>query len=148
MLFVLLVMILLFSVALRTGFTIVVPSLAVWWLFSFAPVAHLFPPPLPPECNSAVRGGAEDAEIKVPSDESTERKRSPSKAWSKSIYSHTCYAYCQGFLPCFIIPFRAIHLHFFQNLPRFLLCWLWLTHGSWVGPQNKIAHLAGCRFPC
>ena len=26
---------------------------------------------------------------------------------------------------------------FFQNLSRFLLCWLWLTHGSCVGPQNK-----------
>ena len=30
-------------------------------------------------------------------------------------------------------PFTCI---FFQNLSRFLLCWLWLTHGSCVGPQN------------
>ena len=37
--------------------------------------------------------GAEDAEIKVPSDENTALKRSPFKAWSRSVYSHTCYAY-------------------------------------------------------
>ena len=41
----------------------------------------------------------------------------------------------------------SIHLHFFQNLFRFFLCRLWLTHGSCVGPQNKIGHPAGCRFP-
>ena len=34
---------------------------------------------------------------------------------------------------------------FFQNIFRFLLCWLWLTHGSCVGPQNKIGHPVGCR---
>ena len=38
--------------------------------------------------------GAEDAEIKVRSGENTELKRSPFKAWSRSVYSHTCYAYC------------------------------------------------------
>ena len=69
------------------------------------------------------------------------------KAWSRSFYSHACYAYCQGFLPCLFLPFRSIHLHFFQNLSRFLLCWLWLTHGSWVGPHNKTGHPAGCRSP-
>ena len=42
-------------------------------------------------------------------------------------------------------PFTCI---FSQNLPRFLLCWLWLTHGSCVGPQNKISQPAGGRFPC
>ena len=92
--------------------------------------------------------GAADAEIKVPSGEDTELKRSLFKTWSKSVYSHTCYAYCQGFLPCLFLPFQSIHLHFFQNLSRFLLCWLWLTHGSCVGPQNKIGHPAGYRFPC
>ena len=44
--------------------------------------------------------GAVDAEIKVPSGENTELKRSPFKASSRSVYSRTCYAYCQGFLPC------------------------------------------------
>ena len=92
--------------------------------------------------------GAADAEIKVPSGENTALKRSPFKAWSRSVYSHTCYAYCQGFLPCLFLPFQSIHLHFFQNLSRFFLCWLWLTHGSCEGPQNKIGHPAWCRFPC
>ena len=53
--------------------------------------------------------GAADAEIKVPSVENTELKGSPFKTWSRSIYSHTCYAHCQGFLPLF----RSIHLHIF-----------------------------------
>ena len=43
--------------------------------------------------------GATDAEIKVPSDENADLKRSPFKAWSRSVYSHTCYAHYQGFLP-------------------------------------------------
>ena len=43
--------------------------------------------------------GAADAEIKVPSGENTELKRSPFKAWSRSVYSQACYAYCQRFLP-------------------------------------------------
>ena len=42
-------------------------------------------------------------------------------------------------------PFSCI---FFQNLSQFFLCWVWLTHGSCVGPQNKIGHPAGGRFPC
>ena len=37
---------------------------------------------------------------------------------------------------------------FFPNLSQFFLCSLLLTHGSCVGPQNKIGHPAGCRFPC
>ena len=92
--------------------------------------------------------GAADAEIKVPSGENTELKRSPFKAWSRSVYSHACYADCHGFLPNLFLPFRFIHLHFFKTSPNFFLCWLWLTHGSCVGPQNRIGHLAGCRFPC
>ena len=93
--------------------------------------------------------GAADAEIKVPSGENTELKRSPFKAQSRSVPSHTCYAFCQGFLPCLLfLPFRSIHLIFSKTFPGFLLCWLLLTHGSCVGPQNKIGHPAGCRFPC
>ena len=30
-------------------------------------------------------------------------------------------------------PFTCI---FFQNLTRFFLCWLWLTHGSCIGPRR------------
>ena len=58
--------------------------------------------------------GAADAEIKVPSDENTELKRSPFQAWSRSVCSHACYAYCQGFLPCLFLPFQSTHLHFTQ----------------------------------
>ena len=63
--------------------------------------------------------GAADAKIKVPSGENTDLKRCPFKAWSRSVYSQTCYAYCQGFLPYFFLPFQSIHLHFFQNLSQF-----------------------------
>ena len=38
---------------------------------------------------------AADAEIKVPSDENTELKGFSFKAWSRSVYSHLCHAYCQ-----------------------------------------------------
>ena len=41
-------------------------------------------------------------------------------------------------------PFTCI---FSRTFPDLFLCWLWLTHGSCVGPQNKIDHPAGCRFP-
>ena len=59
----------------------------------------------------AAQWRAAGAEIKGPSDENTELKRSPFKAWSRSVYIHTCYAYCQ----C-----RSIHLHFFPKpLPIF-----------------------------
>ena len=65
---------------------------------------------------SAPQWGAADAEIKVPSGENTELQRSPFKAWSRSVYSHTCYAYRRGFLPCLFLPFQSIHLHFSPNL--------------------------------
>ena len=84
----------------------------------------------------APQWGAADAEIKVPSGKNTELKRSRFKAWSRSVYSHTCYAYCQGFLPCLFLPFRSIHLLFFPNLFCFLICWLWLTRDSCVGPPE------------
>ena len=82
----------------------------------------------------APQWGAADAEIKVPSGENTEIKRSPFIAWSRSIYSHTCYAYCQGFLPCLFLPFQSIHLHFFQNLSRFFPVFTLANTGSCLGP--------------
>ena len=42
-------------------------------------------------------------------------------------------------------PFTCI---FSNTSPDFSLCWLRLTHGSCVGPQNKTGHPAGCRFQC
>ena len=50
---------------------------------------HTFPSPI----FKLPQWGAADAEIKVPSIENTELKDSPFKAWSRSVYSHTCYAY-------------------------------------------------------
>ena len=37
-------------------------------------------------------------------------------------------------------PFTCI---FSKTSPNFSPCWLWLTHGSCVGSQNKIGHPAG-----
>ena len=91
---------------------------------------------------------AVDAEIKVPSGENTELKRSPFIAWSRSVYSYTCYAYCQWLLPCLFPPFQSIHLHFFQNLSRFFPVLALANTGSCVGPQNKIGQPAWCGFPC
>ena len=48
-----------------------------------------------------------------------ELNRSPFKAWSRSAYGHTCYAYCQGFLPCLFLPFQSIQLHFSKTSPDF-----------------------------
>ena len=45
-------------------------------------------------------------------------------------------------------PFGPFTFIFSTNSPEFFLCWLWLTYGSCVGPQNKIGHPARCRFPC
>ena len=90
----------------------------------------------------SLQWGAADAEIKVPSGENTELKRSPFIAWSRSVYSHTCYAYCQGFLPCLFLPFQSIHLHFFQNLSQFFPVLALANTGSCVGPQNKIGQPA------
>ena len=54
----------------------------------------------------------------------------------------------RDFFPCSFLPFRSIRLHFFPNPSRFFLCWLWLTHGFCVGPQNKMGHRARGRFLC
>ena len=92
--------------------------------------------------------GAADTEIKVPSGENTELTCSPFKDWSRSVYSHTCYAYCQGFLPCLFLPFRSIHLYFSHNLSQFFPVLAVANTGSCVGLQNKTGHPAGYRFPC
>ena len=47
------------------------------------------------------------------------------------------YFYPSGPFTCAFFP---------KPLPIFL-CWLWLTHGSCVGPQNKIGHTARSRSP-
>ena len=94
--------------------------------------------------------GAADAEIKAPSGENTELKCSPFEAWSRSVYSHTCYTYCQGFIPCLFLPFWSIHLHSFQNLSQFVPLLAVANTSSCVSPQNKIDHPldAGSRVEC
>ena len=75
----------------------------------------------------ALLWGAADAEIKVSSIENYELKGSVFKARGKSVYSHTTYAYCQGFLANFYPsgPFTCIFSKTFFGV--FFLCWLWLT---------------------
>ena len=41
------------------------------------------------------------------------------------------------------LPLTAAHI-----FSKPFLCWLWLTHGSCVGPQNKIGHPACSRVEC
>ena len=113
-----------------------------------SPIAHYLISHLHPFLTNTLQWGAADAEIKVPSGENTELKCSPFKAWSRSVYSHTCYAYCQEFLPHLFLPFRSIQLHFFKTSPIFFPVLAVAITGSCVGPQNKISHPVGCRFPC
>ena len=53
-------------------------------------------------------------------------KCSPFTALNRSVYSHTCYVYCQEFVPYFYPsgPFTCI---FSKTSPNFFLRWLWLT---------------------
>ena len=81
----------------------------------------------------APQWGAADAEIKVQSGENTEL---------------TATLSARDFLLAYLYPSSPFTCIFFQNLSRFFLCWLWLTHGSCVGPQNEIRHPARGRFPC
>ena len=90
---------------------------------------------------------AAHTEIKVPPGENTELKCSPSKAWSRSVYSHTCYTCCQGFLPWLFLPFRSIHLHCWQNLSWFFPVLAVANTGSCAGPQATLLD-AGPRVEC
>ena len=86
------------------------------------PRLTVFDPPWLTLFGSVPLLGAADAESEVSSVENTEPKGSPFKAWSRLAYSHACYAYCRGFLPCLFLPFRSIHLLFFFSpklLPSF-----------------------------
>ena len=59
--------------------------------------------------------GAADAEIKVPSGENTEHKRSPFKAWSRSVYRHTSLT-ARDFFHAHFYPSGPFTCIFFQNL--------------------------------
>ena len=87
--------------------------------------------------------GAADAEI--PSDENTELKGAPIKAWSQ-LPSMQCLLPGVSSLLISTLP-----VHSPAFFPKPLLSFPVLpaaNTGSCVGPQNKIGHLAGCRFPC
>ena len=71
--------------------------------------------------------GAADAEIKVPSDENKELKCSPFKTQSRSVYSLTCQAYCQGFFLTYFYPSSSFTCICSKTSPNFFLCLLWLT---------------------
>ena len=92
--------------------------------------------------------GAADAEIKVPSVENTELKCSHCKAWSRSVYSHTCYTYCRGFPPANFYPSGPFNCIFFQNLSQVFPVLAMANTSFCVGPQNKTGHPAGCRLLC
>ena len=89
--------------------------------------------------------GAADAEIKAPSGENTELNRSPFQAWSRSVYSQTCYARefsLQEMPGCSSLLISTLPVHSPAFIPKPLPIF------SRVGLQNKIGHPAGCRFPC
>ena len=67
---------------------------------------------------AACSGELRMQKFKVPSGENTELKRSPFKAWSRSVYSLTCYTYCHGFLPYFY-PFHSFTCIFSKTSPNF-----------------------------
>ena len=73
----------------------------------------------------------------------TELKHSPFKVWRRSVYIaiHATLTARDFFL---ISTLPVIQMHFFQNLSPFPPCWLWLTNGSCIGPQNKIGHVFEC----
>ena len=92
--------------------------------------------------------GTADAESKVPSVENTELRCSPFKALSRSIYSHTCCTYSQGFLPCYFYSSGQFTCIFSKKTSRFFPVLAVANTGFCVGPQNKIGHPVGCMFPC
>ena len=71
--------------------------------------------------------GAADAEIKVPSGQNTELRRSPFKAWSRSVYIaiHATLT-ARNFFLIYTIPVHS-PAFFPKPLPVFFLCWLWLS---------------------
>ena len=97
----------------------------------------------------APQWGAADAEIKVPSVESTELEGSPFKApVGQYIALHATLTARDFFLANFYPsgPFTCIL--FFPNLSKILPVLAVTYIGSCVGPRNRIGHLTGCRFPC
>ena len=96
----------------------------------------------------APQWGTADAEVKVSSGEKTEFKCSPLKPGVGQYIAKHATLTARDFFFAYLYPSGPFTCIFSKSLLKFFQCWLWLTHGSCVGPQNKIGHPAGCRFPC
>ena len=108
--------------------------LIVWYITEMSLYVPIVSPSLinscmHPLCLSSPQWEAADTEIKVPSGENTQLKRSPFKAWSRSVYSHPArHSLQQGISSMFISSLLVHSSAFFPNTsPDFFLCWLWLT---------------------
>ena len=97
--------------------------------------------------DSLPQWGASDAEIKVPSGENTELKRSPFQAGVGQYIAIHAALTARDFFRTYFYPFGPFTC-IFPNLSRFFPVLAVANTGSCVGPQNKIGHPAGCRFPC
>ena len=102
--------------------------------------------------------GAAEAEIKVPSDENTELKRSSFKVWSRSVYGHIyhCHLLPEMFSLWPYIPLPLTARKFFlakfypsgpficifQKLSLVFPVLAVANTGSFVHPQNEIGHPA------
>ena len=80
-------------------------------------VSHLFRPRTP-------QWGAVDAEIKVPSDENTELKGSPFKAWSRSVIAMDATLTAKDFFLANFYPSGPFTGIFSKTSPEFFLCYL------------------------
>ena len=92
--------------------------------------------------------GAADAEIKVSSGENTELKRFPLKPGVGQYIAIHATLTARNFFLAYFYPSGPFTCIFFQNLSQFFPVLAVANTGSCVGPQNKIGHPVGCRFPC
>ena len=95
---------------------------------------------------------AADTEIKVPSVENTELRCSPFKELKPGVGKYIVIhamptargVFFANFYPSG--PFTCIFSP--KTSPEYFSLLAAANTGSCVGPQNKIGHPAGCRFPC
>ena len=72
--------------------------------------------------------GAADAEMKVPSGENSELKRSPFEVWSRSVYiAIHATLNARNFFLAYLFPSGPFTSIFSRTSPDLFLRWLWLT---------------------
>ena len=89
--------------------------------------------------------------LKSPSVENTEFKSSPFKAWRRSVCSMRCMLRLLPGISSLLIstlPLQSPAFFSPQNLSRVFPVSAVASSGSFIGPQTKIGHPAGCWFPC